>query len=118
MIEYLTYKGRKLPFSITMSTLVEFKKASGVDFETAFADKQEIDKMFELMMLITILAINKGYEQENPSIFKILKNYITTGSKKGIKNSELIKLMDAEFQQIAMLIPKFFLTLSEADKKK
>ena len=116
MIEYLNYNGKKLPFAITMSTLVEFKKATGTDFEIALTEG--LEKAYESMLLFTILALNKGYELDKPPIYKILWNLITTGSKIGIASKDYIKLLDTEYTQISSLLPLFFVPPSEEDKKK
>lgn len=115
-MEYLEYKGKKYPFIITMSTLIEFKQASGLDFEIAFS--QGLEKMYESMLMMTILGLRKGFELETPPFYKIIWNYITTGSKIGIKAKDYVKIIDTEYLQISSFIPSFFSSLSEDDKKK
>ena len=116
MIQYLDYKGKKLPFAITMSTLVEFKKATGIDFELSLSG--DIDKVYANMLTITILGLRKGFELENTPFYKVLRNLITTGTKIGIKNKDYTKIVDLEYTHISKIFPTFFTALSEEDKKK
>ena len=116
MIQYIEYKGRQLPFCITMSSLVEFKKAYGIDFELSLT--YDISKLYEAMLMMTILALRKGFELEPPSFLRIIWNLISTGTKIGIKNSEYVKLLDLNYSQITKIIPSFFGQLTEEDKKK
>jgi hypothetical protein len=116
MVEYIKYKGKNFPFCITMSALVEFKKATNEDFELSLSG--DIDKIYSSMLMMTILALHKGFELEKPSFLRILWNLITTGTKIGIKNSEYVRLLDTEYEIISKTIPLFFGQLSEEDKKK
>ena len=117
MIEYLNYKKRKLPFSLTMSSVIEFKKTYGKDFEIIQTDG-DFTKMYESLLLLTILGLNKGFELSEKSWLKILYNLITTGTKIGIKNKEYVKILDAEVNTIISLLHKFFYMLTPEDKKK
>ena len=118
MIEFIEYKGRKLPFAITMSSLIEFKNASGKEIETSIQADKEFTKLYETILLITIIGLRKGYELSEFSLFTKLKNLFLYRSVMGFKTSDYPKIIDTEFKHILELIPKFYLSLSESDKKK
>lgn len=115
-MQYIEFKGKKFPFIITMSTLVEFKKTKGIDFELALSG--DISNIYETMLLLTILALNKGFQIEKPPFYKIIWNLITTRSKIGINRKDYIKLLDLQYTEISNIIPSFFGDVSEEDKKK
>lgn len=101
-----------------MSTLVEFKKASGHDFENIFSLLSNFEQSYESVLMLMILALRKGYELESPSIFKKIWNLIRYGTTLGIKNSQYIRILDENYALILEFIPEFFLMLTTTDKKK
>ena len=101
-----------------MSCLVSFKQATGTDFEQIFSLLGDVEKLYQALLTMTILGLQKGYQLENPPLYKKLWNKIRYGQTIGYRDKELVLILDDNYMKVQELIPKFYLAISESDKKK
>jgi hypothetical protein len=113
-IEYVNYKGKKLPLSLTMLSLVLYKEAKGENFEENFKKNLSEKESFENFLLLFHLMLTKGAEFKY-SILKRLINKLFTGNIYGIRNNKLQYVLDTCFIEFITLIPHFYLLGNEAE---
>jgi len=108
MIKYLEYKGRKFPFLITMDCLINFEDETGEEFIITFSSTTSLTKLVRLLILMTKLGLEAGLRETNPSIFKIIWNYIRAGNKIGLRKKSIPYFVSKNYDKLLEIIPDFF----------
>ena len=113
MLKYINFRKRKLPFIITMSTLINYSEKNKEDFLQMLLNSNDLLKLGKSLLLILELGLESGYAYEKRNPVKTLLNLIFTKTKYGVKKDDLQYILDHNWSQLVKMIPEFFTKLQD-----
>ncbi len=100
MVEYVKFKGEKLPVRVSYHALSKYKEETGVEFDEKSMSGSNSFKMFEP---IFFYSLESGHR--------------AIGEKMLIKRKEMFEVLEECFMQFAKILPKFFPDSDDIEKK-
>jgi len=113
MVEYLKYNGRKIPFAVLNSTLIDFQKQGHGEFVAMLMNADDMQKVSMNLYTIVELGIETGYHTVKWNIFKKFWNLVRYGSPIGVKKKYYKYIVDQNGEDIYRLVSNFIFQKQE-----